>query len=310
MCTIRGVKDRRFKFTQILNPMFEDQNLSCKAKGFIGYCLTKPENWHFHISHLVKMLKEGEKAIYSMINECIEQGYALRFQKRREDGGFAKGEMIISDSKEEIISIKKELENDPDFKKMLPHLPFGDAVNVDAEEYPPSNTEASLVILKETTTKKAAPSAAASFEKEKKDLPEFESFKDAYPCLNGLGLSYSEETSLTEDYDEETVIQAIKVVTAPSFHINKNLIAALRWACKNKPPIPEKPEEKEKKNKDYAAKMLSTIRQHTKITMEVLNKFVEFVIPNGSGGTAETLYYTENGFEEQLKCKMQKFNLL
>lgn len=77
MATIRGVKDRRFKFVQLLNSMFEDENLSLGAKGFIGYCLTKTNDWVFHIDHLVSVLKEGEKAIYSIINECIDQGYAI-----------------------------------------------------------------------------------------------------------------------------------------------------------------------------------------------------------------------------------------
>jgi len=119
MSTIRGVKDRRFKFVQLLNSMFEDPNLSLKAKGFIGYCLTKPEGWKFHISHLEKVLKEGECSIYSTMNECIDNGYAIRYQTRKPDGEFACWETIVSDSKEEIVQLKKDLEKDPGFKKFF-----------------------------------------------------------------------------------------------------------------------------------------------------------------------------------------------
>lgn len=143
MSTIRGVKDRRFNFVQLLNSMFEDSGISLKAKGFIGYCLTKPSDWHFHISHLCNVLKEGEKAIYAVINECIEQGYAYRYQPRSETGEYLPWETIVSDSKHEISQIREELE------KCLPDRHFGDADVGDAEKVPHSNTDV-LPIKKET----------------------------------------------------------------------------------------------------------------------------------------------------------------
>ena len=171
MSTIRGVKDRRYKFVQLINEMFEDDKLSLKAKGFIGYCLTKPDTWKFHMQYLCSKLKEGEKAIYSVIDECEEQGYAIRYQRQREDGKFLEWETLISDSKTEIETIKKELENDFDFKvsftdrrfrkaeekfenkadlkKCLPDACFRDAEGEDAVNAPISNTEEKEVILKQ-----------------------------------------------------------------------------------------------------------------------------------------------------------------
>jgi hypothetical protein len=139
MSAIRGVKDRRFKFTQIINNMFEDSSISLKAKGFIGYCLTKPESWKFHVSYLSQQLKEGEKAIYSTIDECIENGYAIRYQKRKENGDFSEWETIISDSKFEIAAIKEELKNDPDFQKTFTDRCFGDAQSAVAQNASHSN---------------------------------------------------------------------------------------------------------------------------------------------------------------------------
>src|SRR6185295_3046407 len=139
MSTIRGVRDSRFHFVQLLNSMFEDPDLSLKAKGFIGYCLTKKEDWKFHITHLCSVLKEGEKAIYSVINECVENGYAYRYQPRAENGDFLPIETIISDSKVEIAKRKKEIESSPNFKKCLPDRPFGDAIRSGAINAPHSN---------------------------------------------------------------------------------------------------------------------------------------------------------------------------
>lgn len=118
MSTIRGVKDRRFKFVQLLNEMFENPTLSLKAKGFIGFCLTKKENWDFHVSHLCSVLKEKDTAIYSVINECIEHGYAYRYQDRGPDGRMLPGEFVISDSKTEITTLKKSMKKDLDSKKV------------------------------------------------------------------------------------------------------------------------------------------------------------------------------------------------
>lgn len=144
MSTIRGVKNRQYKFTQILNIMLDDSNLSLKAKGFITYCLSKTEAWVFRICHLVDVLKEGEKAIYSVIDECIQNGYAIRFQIREASGLFGTWETVISDSKEEIDLLKEEMKKDPELKERLPHRHFGDAVKGDSEKVPPSNMEASV----------------------------------------------------------------------------------------------------------------------------------------------------------------------
>jgi len=132
MTTIRGVKDRRFQFVQLLNSMFDDENLSLKSKGFIGFCLTKPSDWRFSVIQMCGVLKEGEKAIYSVIQECVENGYAYRYQPRADGGTFLGWELAVSDSKEEIAEIKKEIESIPEFKKCSPHAGFRDAVKRDA----------------------------------------------------------------------------------------------------------------------------------------------------------------------------------
>ncbi len=143
MTTIRGVKDRRFKFVQLLNSMFEDPKLSLKAKGFIGYCLTKTETWHFNVAHLQKVLLEGERAIYSTINECIEHGYAFRYETRKPNGDFGEWETVFSDSKEEIVLLKQELIEKGIFKESFTNQRFADPIVADPQDVPTSNTECS-----------------------------------------------------------------------------------------------------------------------------------------------------------------------
>lgn len=217
MSTIRGVKDRRFKFVQLLNSMFEDTQLTLKAKGFIGYCLTKKEDWKFRMTHLVTVLKEKETAIYSTINECIANGYAFRYQTRNSSGEFGEWETIISDSKDEIEILKKEIFEDPNFKYILPDPGFPDAVNPDAEDLPHSNTVATEQYEKQ---QQQQPVAVAVFSNQ------------IYECLKPLNLPDEEKAWLCQAYNEQTVINAIGWATHQDNPPTKCLAASIKYACK------------------------------------------------------------------------------
>lgn len=108
MSVIRSVKDRYNPYVQINRKVFDDPNLSLKAKGFIGYCLSKPDHWQFHVDQLASVLKEGKKCVYATIQECIKNGYAFRYQPRKPNGDMDHWVTIISDSKEEIQKILTE----------------------------------------------------------------------------------------------------------------------------------------------------------------------------------------------------------
>jgi hypothetical protein len=263
MSIIRGVKDRRFKFTQLLNLMLEDQNLSLKAKGFIGYCLTKPPDWHFHMNHLTNVLKEGEKAIYSVINECIEQGYAYRYQPRNASGDFLSSETIISDSKEEIESIKKEIESSVDFKKYLPDRHFGDAVNAGAENVSLSNIN-SLPIGKTTT-------GAVVF------------FECLHQEIKNTKLSDEDKHALMK-FPEDRIKLAIEYVNNPNIPIKRTPIAALVWHCTRPiPPLPpEDLTEQQKLAKSYTEQLSSLgLVKLAKDNEEVIKNNACFVLLNG-----------------------------
>lgn len=237
MTTVRGVKDRRFEFVQLLNSMFEDPKLSLKAKGFIGYCLTKPKDWKFHINHLCKVLKEGEKALYSVIKECIDNGYSYRYQPRGKEGEFLPIEIIVSDSKYEIDQIKEEIELEPTFKKCLPLACFGDAVDGDADNAPISNKESSNIVLEQQQS-------AAVPKKVEERKP------GVYSCLMDLEVSIRVKQQVTKKHTLEQVEHALKWLQNNDKPLHRGLAAALIWACDAQPEIhepKETPYEKVKK---------------------------------------------------------------
>ena len=95
--------------------VLEDPTLSFKAKGLWTYCMSRPDDWEFHVCHLATVSKDGEDAIYSAIKELEIQGYVKKMQ-RSEGGRFTSVDYEISE-----------------IKIILPLRDFPDAVFPDAE---------------------------------------------------------------------------------------------------------------------------------------------------------------------------------
>ena len=111
LCRIQ--KDKEHPYVMLNKTFLDDQNLSLSAKGLLAYCMTKPDDWHFMISHLETVLKEGKFAISSAFHELEEFGYCIKFQSN-ESGKFGKVERILF----ETPQTKQEL------KKLLPQTSF------------------------------------------------------------------------------------------------------------------------------------------------------------------------------------------
>lgn len=66
-----------------------DTTLSWKAKGIMAYMLSKPDDWTFYISELIKHATDGKASFRSGFNELRDSGYVRRIKKRNEDGTFS-----------------------------------------------------------------------------------------------------------------------------------------------------------------------------------------------------------------------------
>ena len=56
-------------YTVMSNYHLRDKNLTYKAKGLLSFMLSLPEDWDYSINGLVKVSKEGKKAIRTMLEE-------------------------------------------------------------------------------------------------------------------------------------------------------------------------------------------------------------------------------------------------
>lgn len=73
-------------FTILSNNVLENPKLSFKAKGLWAYCMSRKETWEFHVSHLSTVSKEGVDAVYSALDELIQEGLVVRHQERKGRG--------------------------------------------------------------------------------------------------------------------------------------------------------------------------------------------------------------------------------
>jgi predicted lipase len=84
----RTVKNKNY--VSIHTGFLNDKNLSFRAKGLMAYCLSRVDDWEFHISHLATVSKEGRDSTYAAVKELIQHGYIVR-QLSRNKGKFEKG---------------------------------------------------------------------------------------------------------------------------------------------------------------------------------------------------------------------------
>ena len=84
MDIVRVIKSK--DYTTICNRIFKDRRLSLKAKGLLAMLLSFSDNWNLSIKGLITILKEGETAIRSTMNELIKHGYVERERVKNKKG--------------------------------------------------------------------------------------------------------------------------------------------------------------------------------------------------------------------------------
>ena len=64
-------------YTIMSNYHLKDKKLSLKAKGLLSMMLSLPNEWDYSIKGLIKISKEGERAIKSTLQELKEYKYLI-----------------------------------------------------------------------------------------------------------------------------------------------------------------------------------------------------------------------------------------
>lgn len=132
-------------FTVLYNGVLENPRLSFKAKGLWAYCMSKSEDWQFHVRHLATVSKDGVDAVYSALKELEVEGLVEKNQKN-EGGSFGQMDYIIYPYPQEIQKILplRDFPHTEDSHPVNPHIPRTDLKPRIEEEIKDSSSSSSL----------------------------------------------------------------------------------------------------------------------------------------------------------------------
>jgi hypothetical protein len=91
------VKKRDNPYVQIDKRVFEDPRLSWRAKGIMGYLLSKPNGWKVNVIDIWGKGKEGRNAVQDCMAELKLHGYADLVTTHDENGVFTGKEWVVSE---------------------------------------------------------------------------------------------------------------------------------------------------------------------------------------------------------------------
>ncbi len=92
--TIVKIKKRINPYTMIDSSIFINSNLSWKAKGLMGYFLSRPEDWKIHLKDLYNQSTDGFDSVKSGLKELKNHGY-IELVPMRNKGKIVSWEYIV-----------------------------------------------------------------------------------------------------------------------------------------------------------------------------------------------------------------------
>jgi hypothetical protein len=95
---IRTEKSKEKPFVMIERIIFEDDGLSWRAKGLLGYLLSRPDNWSVCVADLCNRSTDGRDSCYAALKELGEAGYISKESKKAEAGRFAGYDYLVHES--------------------------------------------------------------------------------------------------------------------------------------------------------------------------------------------------------------------
>lgn len=91
----RVEKDANNPFVMIDKRVFENEKLSYKAKGILGYLLSRPNDWVVMAVDIKNRSTDGKDSVASGIQELIEHGYIVKTEQPRQAGKFATCDYVV-----------------------------------------------------------------------------------------------------------------------------------------------------------------------------------------------------------------------
>jgi hypothetical protein len=165
-------------FVVLHKEILENPNISLKAKGLWAFCMSKPNDWEFHVKQLETTLLEGKDALYNIINELLHFGYCRRITNKDEKGKWTTVDYEIYEN----TFLNK---NDARLKKRVPNPGFPDTDNPQLLK---NDKKLSIEkrVKKEKKTPAATPISLNSETKKFEGIAEedIKRWQDTFPAVN------------------------------------------------------------------------------------------------------------------------------
>ena len=87
--------ERNRNFTVMCNHHLKNKELSLKAKGLLSIMLSLPDSWHYNITGLASLSRDGIDAVRATLKELEAHGYVTRNRLRTPEGFLSDMEYII-----------------------------------------------------------------------------------------------------------------------------------------------------------------------------------------------------------------------
>mgnify|MGYP000724089773 FL=1 len=153
---IRTVKNAENPFVMIDRRIFENDGLSLKAKGLLGYLLSRPDNWTICMADLVKRTKDGKDSVNSALDELIESGYVVKTEQQRESGKFSTCEYVVYEqpvlkTRDGETDAEKPQRKNRDGKSATNNNDLNNKEYNESEKAPAQNSEIDLSLTEKPT---------------------------------------------------------------------------------------------------------------------------------------------------------------
>ena len=89
-------------FVMIDKRIFTDKKLSYRAKGVLGYLLSRPDNWLVNMVDVANQSTEGRDAVITAVNELMKHGYVERIE-HRDKGRFSHYEYLVYEVPKTVV---------------------------------------------------------------------------------------------------------------------------------------------------------------------------------------------------------------
>lgn len=103
--------EHKKNYTTVNNFICKDSRLSWKAKGIWLYAFSRPDDWEFKESDIIKQSTDGRDSVRAALKELENIGYLVRHQEKDLNGRYSKTIFTFHEVPQENSNISNETEN-------------------------------------------------------------------------------------------------------------------------------------------------------------------------------------------------------